>query len=104
MSRLSSTAVAATGLIGGFATGQATKKRPLAGVVLAAAGAGAFMLWKKDAGTGKAIALTSAYLGGFGASHPFAKKIGAWPAVNTVTAGVAVLSLILGGKKKSKDA
>ncbi|WP_313811969.1 hypothetical protein [Glutamicibacter sp.] len=103
MSRLTSTAVAATGLLGGYATGRATKKRPLAGVVLGVAGVGAFLLWQKDAGTGKAIALTSAYVGGFGASHPLAKKIGAWPAVNTVTASVAALSLILGGSKKPKD-
>lgn len=103
MSRLASTALATTGLIGGFATGQATKNRPLAGVVLAVAGAGAFALWKKDAGTGKAVALLSAYLGGFGASHPLAKKMGAWPAVNTVTASVAALSLVLGGSKKNKN-
>ncbi|MEF9981198.1 MAG: hypothetical protein RR762_07325 [Glutamicibacter sp.] len=103
MSRIVSTALATTGLVGGYATGRATKKRPLAAVVLGAAGAGAFLLWMKDAGTAKAIALISAYLGGFGASHPLAKKIGAWPAVNSVTAGVAILSLVLGGPKKNKD-
>lgn len=102
MSRLASTALAATGLAGGYATGRATKKRPLAAVVLGAAGVGSFLIWKKDAGTGKAVALISAYLGGFGASHPLAKKIGAWPAVNSVTAGVALLSLIIGGSKKPK--
>ncbi|MBM7767477.1 hypothetical protein [Glutamicibacter nicotianae] len=103
MSRIASTALATTGLLGGYATGRATKKRPLAAVVLGAAGVGAFLLWKKDAGTGKAVALASAYLGGFGASHPLAKKIGAWPAVNTVTAGVALLSLVLGGSKKKAE-
>lgn len=101
MSRIASTALAVTGLVGGYATGRATKKRPLAAVVLGAAGVGAFLIWRKDAGTGKAIALASAYLGGFGASHPLSKKIGAWPAVNTVTAGVGVLSLLLGGAKKA---
>ncbi|MGO2328015.1 hypothetical protein ACTXIU_10565 [Glutamicibacter arilaitensis] len=103
MSRIASTALAVTGLLGGYATGRATKKRPLAAVVLGAAGTGAFLLWKKDAGTTKAIALISAYLGGFGASHPLAKKIGAWPAVNSVTAGVAILSLLLGGSDKNQE-
>lgn len=100
LSRLTSTALAVTGLAGGYATGRVTKKRPLAAVVLGTAGVGAFLIWKKDAGTATAVALTSTYVGGFGASHPLAKKMGAWPAVNTVTAGVAVLSLILGGRKK----
>ncbi|CBT74836.1 MULTISPECIES: hypothetical protein [Glutamicibacter] len=103
MSRIASTALAVTGLLGGYATGRATKKRPLAAVVLGTAGTGAFLLWKKDAGTTKAIALISAYLGGFGASHPLAKKIGAWPAVNSVTAGVAILSLLLGGSDKNQE-
>lgn len=103
MSRLASTAVAVTGLTGGYATGRITKKRPLAAVVLAAAGAGSFFLWKKDSGTGTAVALLTAYLAAFGASHPLAKKMGAWPAVNTVTAAVGVLSLLAGGcKKRSK--
>nr|WP_239464184.1 hypothetical protein [Glutamicibacter protophormiae] len=103
VSRLASTALAVTGLAGGYATGRATKKRPLAAVVLGAAGVGAFLVWKKDAGTARAVTLLSAYLGGFGASHPLAKKMGAWPAVNAVTAGVGVLSLLLGGKKKAAD-
>ena len=51
MSRIASTALATTGLLGGYATGRATKKRPLAAVVLGAAGVGAFLLWKKDAGS-----------------------------------------------------
>ncbi|HAY43038.1 MAG TPA: hypothetical protein DCY59_05585 [Micrococcaceae bacterium] len=102
MSRLASTAVAVTGLTGGYATGRITKKRPLAAVVLAAAGTGAFLLWKQDAGTVKATALVTTYLVAFGASHPLSKKIGAWPAVNSVAAGVGVLSLVLGGAKKSR--
>ena len=31
------------------------------------------------------------YLGGFGLSHPLAKKIGAWPAIAAVTAGGTVM-------------
>lgn len=100
MSRLTSTAVAVAGLTGGYATGRITKRRPLAAVVLASAGTGAFLLWKKDAGTAKAITLLTTYLAAFGVSHPLSKKMGAWPAVNSVTAAVGVLSLILGGSKK----
>lgn len=92
-------AIAGTGLIGGFATARTTKNRPLGGAVLAAAGTGAFLLWKANAGTPKAVALTGLYLAAFGASHPLAKKIGAWPAVNSVTAAVILVSLVVGRRK-----
>lgn len=102
MSRLASTTVAVCGLTGGYATGRITKKRPLAAVVLALAGAGAFAIWKKDAGTARASILLTTYLSAFGASHPLSKKIGAWPAVNSVAAVVAGLSLIFGDSKKQR--
>ncbi|MGL3806456.1 hypothetical protein ACSYDW_10195 [Paeniglutamicibacter sp. R2-26] len=92
-------ALAATGLVGGFATARSTKNRPLGGAVLAAAGTGAFLLWKANAGAPTAAALTAAYIAAFGASHPLAKKIGAWPAVNTVTAGVVLASLVAGRRR-----
>ncbi|MFJ6418720.1 hypothetical protein [Paeniglutamicibacter sp. NPDC091659] len=92
-------ALAGTGLIGGFATARSTKNRPLGGAVLAAAGTGAFLLWKSNAGTPTATALSALYLAAFGASHPLAKKIGAWPAVNTVTAGVVLSSLVAGRRR-----
>lgn len=92
-------ALASAGLLGGFATARATKNRPLGGAVLAAAGTGAFLAWKANAGTPKATALTVLYLAAFGASHPLAKRIGAWPAVNTVTAAVVGASLIVGRKR-----
>ncbi|PQZ91573.1 hypothetical protein CQ018_13085 [Arthrobacter sp. MYb227] len=92
-------ALAGAGLLGGFATARATKNRPLGGAVLAVAGTGAFLAWKANAGTPKAAALTALYLAAFGASHPLAKKIGAWPAVNTVSAGVVLASLAVGRKR-----
>lgn len=100
MSRLVSTALAVGGLTGGFATARGTRNRPLGGAVLAAAGTAAFLVWKKDAGTGKAVALTLTYLAAFGGSHPLAKNMGPWTAVNTVSAVVGLASLILGGKRK----
>jgi hypothetical protein len=67
--------------------------------LLASAGAGAFALWKMNAGTGRAAALTSAYIAAFGLSHPLAKKIGAWPSVYTVSAATAQASLLFGRKR-----
>jgi hypothetical protein len=58
------------------------------------------MVWKNDAGAGRAAGLTGMYITAFGASHPLAKKIGAWPAVFTVTGVVALASMIFGGPRK----
>ncbi|EMY33828.1 membrane protein [Arthrobacter crystallopoietes BAB-32] len=99
MSSVLPSLLTSAGLIGGFQTARATKNRPLGGAVLAAAGAAAFTLWKRDAGTPTASALTGTYLAAFGLSHPLAKKIGAWPAVYTVTAATAAASLVFGRKR-----
>jgi len=73
--------VVAIGLIGGYLVARETKIRPLGGVVLAAAGIAAGRQWLRAVGPAGTVALSVVYLGGFGASHPLAKKIGAWPAV-----------------------
>ena len=99
MSALLPTVLATTGLLGGYLTGRATGNRPLAGVVLAAAGTAAFIGWKKTAGVGMATALTATYVLAFGASHPLAKKMGAWPAVCTVTGVTAAASLCCARKR-----
>jgi hypothetical protein len=99
MESVAPTLLTSAGLIGGFQTARATKNRALGGAVLAAAGAAAFTLWKRDAGAGRAAALTAGYLAAFGLSHPLAKKIGAWPSVYTVTAATAALSLVFGRKR-----
>ncbi|MDI3407956.1 hypothetical protein [Streptomyces cavernicola] len=88
------TTTAATGLLAGYATARWTKKRPLGGIVLAAAGAVATRQWQQQAGGKVAAALTGAYLAGFGAAHPLAKKVGAWPAVGIVAGGVALASWV----------
>ncbi len=92
-------ALAGSGLIGGFAIARKTKNRPAGGAVLAIAGTGAFLAWKANAGTPRAAALTGLYLAAFGASHPLAKRIGAWPAVNAVAAAVVAASLVAGRRK-----
>ena len=80
------------GLIGGFAVARQTR-REYGGAVLAAAGAMAQVQWKQQLGWPVAAALGALYTGAFGASHPLAKKLGAWPSVLVVTAGVAAASL-----------
>lgn len=87
------------GLVGGFQTARSTGNRPLGGAVLAAAGTAAFILWKRDAGTGRAAALTVLYVLAFGGSHPLAKRIGAWPAVYSVAGATAAASLVFGSRR-----
>lgn len=81
--------VVAAGLIGGFAAARYSGRRELGGVVLAAAGAAATNQWLHTKGPAVAGSLLGGYLFAFGASHPLAKKIGAWPSVFTVTAAAA---------------
>ncbi|MFC8302839.1 hypothetical protein ACFUCV_04045 [Specibacter sp. NPDC057265] len=100
MSALLPTTFAATGLLGGYQTARATKNRQLGGVVLAAAAAGAFQGWKRNAGTGTAVALTAGYVLAFGGSHPLAKRMGSWPAVYTVTGATVLASLLFGRRRK----
>jgi hypothetical protein len=92
MAQIPSAAVAATGLVGGYAVARWTKKRQLGGVVLAAAGAAAAQQWRTRAGGPAAGALSAAYVAAFAGSHPLAKKVGAWPAVFGVAGAVALAS------------
>ncbi|MFJ8753314.1 hypothetical protein ACIREO_28875 [Streptomyces sp. NPDC102441] len=92
MAKVPAAAVAAGGLVGGYGIARWTRKRPLGGVALAAAGSVAAYEWNRQAGARAATALTVAYVAAFGASHPLAKKLGAWPAVFTVAGGVAAAS------------
>ncbi|MEU8955938.1 hypothetical protein AB0C93_16715 [Streptomyces sp. NPDC048518] len=99
MAKIPAAAVAAGGLIGGYTTARITKKRPLGGVVLAAAGTVAARQWREAAGAKTAAALSAAYVAGFAGSHPLAKKVGAWPAVFGVAAGVAAASWALADRR-----
>ncbi|WP_170143939.1 hypothetical protein [Calidifontibacter indicus] len=78
--------VVALGLVGGFLVARESGIRPLGGVLLAGCGALAGRTWLAKGGPVTAGALSALYLGGFGGSHPLAKKIGAWPSVAAVTA------------------
>ncbi|NED90743.1 hypothetical protein G3I76_63020, partial [Streptomyces sp. SID11233] len=70
MARIPATAVAASGLVGGYAVARWTRKRPLGGVALAAAGTAAAYEWNRQAGTRAAVGLTTAYVAAFAGSHP----------------------------------
>ncbi|MGA5098193.1 hypothetical protein ACPCAC_12625 [Streptomyces lavendulocolor] len=98
MARVPATVVAASGLVGGYAVARWTKKRPLGGVALAAAGAMAAREWKQRSGGAAAAGLTAAYVAAFAGSHPLAKKVGAWPAVFSVAGGMAAVSWAVGRK------
>jgi hypothetical protein len=79
--------ITAGSLIGGYLVARRTKNRPLGGAVLALGGAAAASQWRRQGPVVTGVLLAT-YLGGFGASHPLAKRVGAWPSVF----GVAALS------------
>lgn len=92
--------VAAGGLVGGYGVARWTRKRPLGGVALAAAGAVAARQWREKAGNGTAAALSGLYVAAFAGSHPLAKRIGAWPSVFAVAGGVALASWALADRRE----
>jgi len=87
--------IVAASLVGGYLVARETKVRPLGGAVLAAGGLAAGRQWLRTSGPATTAALTGIYLGGFGASHPLAKKVGAWPAVLTAAGTSAAASWLL---------
>ena len=87
--------IVAAGLLGGYYVARETEIRPLGGAVLAAAGITAGRQWLRTCGPVGAGVLIVIYLGGFGASHPLSKKIGAWPAVATAASLSAASSWLI---------
>jgi hypothetical protein len=96
---VSTAPVAALGLVGGFLVARETGIRPLGGALLGVCGAYAGRSWLAKAGAPGTAALSAIYIGGFGASHPLAKKIGAWPSVFTVAAASAAASYLLSDRR-----
>lgn len=86
MSSTPTSPIAAAGLIGGYATARFSGSRPLGGAVLLAAGAWCARAWMRAAGPRATAVLLGIYGAGFGASHPLAKRIGAWRSVLLVSA------------------
>ena len=99
MAKVPTAVVAASGLIGGYGVARWTKKRPLGGAVLAAAGVVAAQQWRRQAGGRAAGALTAGYVAAFAGSHPLAKKVGAWPAVVGVAGVVALASWVVADRR-----
>ncbi|MFI8366096.1 hypothetical protein [Streptomyces sp. NPDC085466] len=89
MPPIPSPAIAAAGLVGGYAVARWSGKRPLGGVVLAVAGGVAAREWRRVGGGKVAAGLAGAYVAAFAGSHPLAKKVGAWPAVFSAAGGMA---------------
>lgn len=99
MARIPTAPLVAGSLIGGYLVARETGVRPLGGAVLAAGGVVAGREWVRHAGPGTAAVLAAVYLGGFGASHPLAKKIGAWPAVLSAAGASAAASWALSDRR-----
>ncbi len=78
--------LSAGSLVAGYAVAASSGVRPLGGAVLAVGGAVCTREWSRASGRGTAVALLTTYVAAFGASHPLAKQIGAWPSVLTVAA------------------
>ena len=97
---VSTAPVAALGLVGGYLTARETGIRPLGGVVLALAGVYAGRTWLARGGPGVTAALSAVYVLGFGASHPLAKRIGAWPSVLAVAGVSAATSWALSDRTR----
>lgn len=87
--------IVATGLVGGYLAARETGIRPLGGILLGLAGAYAGRSWLAKKGPATTAILGAVYIGGFGLSHPLAKKIGSWPAVLGVAAASAGASWAL---------
>lgn len=99
MTSLPTAPVVAAGLIGGFSAARYSGRRSLGGVVLAAAGSWCARSWQRSSGPGAMGILLGTYLAAFGASHPLAKKLGAWPSVLTVTAAAAGTAYLVADRR-----
>lgn len=95
--------IVAGALVGGYLVARETKVRPLGGAVLAAGGVLAGRRWWATTGPAGTALLTTVYLGGFGASHPLAKRIGAWPAVLTAAATSAAAAWLVSDRRAERD-
>lgn len=99
MRRIPTAPVAAGSLVGGYIVARATKVRPLGGALLALGGVWCARRWARAAGVPRTAVLVATYLGGFGASHPLAKRIGPWPSVLSVAAVSGLASWLIGDRR-----
>lgn len=92
--------IVAAGLIGGYGIASTTGVRPLGGLVLLAAGGLAGWIWWQRCNKLSVVALSGVFIGAFIASHPLAKKLGAWPSVLTATAIAAAITWFVADRTK----
>ncbi|NHC45342.1 hypothetical protein [Motilibacter aurantiacus] len=95
MSAIPTSVISAGSLLGGYLTGRATGVRPAGGVVLLAGAVACGRRWRRTVGPARTAALLATYVGAFGASHPLAKRIGAWPSVAVATGAVGAAAYVL---------
>lgn len=94
--------LSAGSLVAGYAVAAATGVRPLGGVVLAAGGALCAREWARTSGRGTSAALLTTYVVAFGASHPLAEQVGAWPSVLTVAAVTGVAAHLASDRRATR--
>lgn len=97
--RISTAAVTAGSLIGGWQVARRTGVRPLGGLVLAVGGVVAGREWARRTSPGVTAALVGTYVGAFGLSHPLAKRMGSWPSVLAVAAVTAAASYVAADRR-----
>jgi hypothetical protein len=102
MASIPTAPLVAAGLVGGYLVARETKIRPLGGAVLGVAGVAAGRMWSRRSGAATTAVLSAVYIGSFGASHPLAKKIGAWPAVLSVAALSATSAYVLSDRRTAR--
>jgi hypothetical protein len=89
VARVPTAAVAAGSLIGGYFVAAETGVRPLGGVVLIVGGVWCTRSWLRSHGPAVAGTLLLISVAAFAGSHPLGKRVGAWPAVLSVSAVTA---------------
>jgi hypothetical protein len=92
--------IAGGSLVASYLVARSTGVRPLGGAMLGAGGLYLGRRWRAEVGPGVAALLLGTYLAGFGASHPLAKRIGAWPSVLSVASLSACASAALADRRR----
>jgi hypothetical protein len=96
--------IVASGLVGGFAAARYSGRRELGGLVLVAAGAWCARSWARSSEAGVTALLLATYAAAFGASHPLAKKLGAWPSVCAVSVLASSAAYVLADRHSDDSA
>jgi hypothetical protein len=100
MDALETGPVAAGGMIGGFVVSRYVR-RELGGGVLVLAGGWCVRRWLRDRGPVLAAGLGIGYAAAFGAAHPLAQRIGAWPSALTASASIGAAAYLFADRPGS---